>query len=241
MLKILSIGNSFSQDAQRYLHQIAKHDNFELYCENLYIGGCSLQTHCENIKGDLANYELEINGKSTGRLVSIKQALLEREWDFITLQQVSTSSGHFETYLPYADELSEYVKKHCRTAKLLVHQTWAYEEGSELLTDLAGYETSHEMLKAITEAYSKFYKRINASGLIPSGQAMMRAIDLGLKKAHRDTFHASFGAGRYLLGLTWYKYLSGKDITNNTFDAFDEPVLEAERKIVIEAVNAVIV
>ncbi len=29
MIKILSIGNSFSQDVQRYLHQIAKNEGVE--------------------------------------------------------------------------------------------------------------------------------------------------------------------------------------------------------------------
>jgi hypothetical protein len=32
--------------------------------------------------------------------------------------------------------------------------------------------------------------------------------------------------------------LTGKDITNNDFDDFDEPVSDEERKIAIKAVNA---
>ncbi|MGN1128615.1 MAG: DUF4886 domain-containing protein, partial [Candidatus Flemingiibacterium sp.] len=45
MLKVLSIGNSFSQDAQRWLHDIAAADGVELLAKNLYIGGCSLERH----------------------------------------------------------------------------------------------------------------------------------------------------------------------------------------------------
>ena len=41
-MNILSIGNSFSQDAQRYLHDIAKADGVVLSAFNLYIGGCPL-------------------------------------------------------------------------------------------------------------------------------------------------------------------------------------------------------
>ena len=41
-MKVLAIGNSFSQDATRYLHQIAKANQFDLKVVNLYIGGCSL-------------------------------------------------------------------------------------------------------------------------------------------------------------------------------------------------------
>lgn len=42
-MNILAIGNSFSQDATRYLHQIAAADGVPLHVANLYIGGCSLE------------------------------------------------------------------------------------------------------------------------------------------------------------------------------------------------------
>ena len=58
-MKILSIGNSFSQDAQRYLHELAKAEGVDIQTQNLYIGGCSLETHYQNMKGDLMEYELE--------------------------------------------------------------------------------------------------------------------------------------------------------------------------------------
>ena len=48
-MNVLSIGNSFSQDAHRYLHAIAKADGVELHTFNLYIGGCSLSRHYRNM------------------------------------------------------------------------------------------------------------------------------------------------------------------------------------------------
>ncbi len=48
-MKILSIGNSFSQDAHRYLYEIAKKDGVDVKPVNLYIGGCSLRTHYINM------------------------------------------------------------------------------------------------------------------------------------------------------------------------------------------------
>ena len=45
---------------------------------------------------------------------------------------------------------------------------------------------------------------------------------------------------RDLLALCWFKYLTGRDITENTFDELDVPVTEEERKIVIAAVNNVL-
>ena len=41
-MDILSLGNSFSQDAQRYLHGIAKAGGASIESFNLCIGGCPL-------------------------------------------------------------------------------------------------------------------------------------------------------------------------------------------------------
>ena len=41
-MKVLAIGNSFSNDAMRYLHGIAKADGVDMKTVNLFIGGCPL-------------------------------------------------------------------------------------------------------------------------------------------------------------------------------------------------------
>ena len=235
MLKILSIGNSFSQDAQRYLYEIAKRNGVALKTVNLYIGGCSLRTHYLNVIEDSADYSFEFNGKSTGIKVSIDQALASDDWDVITLQQVSASSTKYETYTPYLEFVCEHVRKFCPKAKVYIHETWAYEEGSERLKSV-GYLSSSDMLADLTHAYATARKTINADGIIPSGQVMFNATQMGIDKVHRDTFHASLGVGRYMLALTWYKALTGNDIVGDTFSDFDEPVSEEEREIAIRAV-----
>ena len=93
------------------------------------------------------------------------------------------------------------------------------------------------MLSAVQNAYKTAKEKISADGIIPSGTAMSEAVRLGIKKIHRDTFHASLGAGRYLLALVWFKYLTKMDITNNKFDTLDEPITEQEREILIQAAN----
>ena len=236
-MKILSIGNSFSQDAQRYLHALAKCEGVEIKTVNLYIGGCSLKTHYENISENKRAYAFEFNGEKTGIAVSVNDALMSDEWDYVTLQQVSSESGNFESYTPYIETLSDYVKEHCPNAKIILHETWAYEDGSELLSAKTPFKSAEEMLSAAQKAYRKARELISADGIIPSGTAMMEALKLGIKKIHRDTLHASLGMGRYLLSLLWYKYFTGNDIKNNKFDTLDEPITEEEREIVIKAVN----
>ena len=44
-MKVLAIGNSFSNDAMRYLHEIAKADGVDMKTVNLFIGGCPLSRH----------------------------------------------------------------------------------------------------------------------------------------------------------------------------------------------------
>ena len=50
MLRILAVGNSFSEDATYYLHQILEIAGVENQVVNLYIGGCSLEKHWRNIE-----------------------------------------------------------------------------------------------------------------------------------------------------------------------------------------------
>ncbi len=45
MMKVLAIGNSFSQDATRYLRKIAQASGEDMKVVNLYIGGCPLSRH----------------------------------------------------------------------------------------------------------------------------------------------------------------------------------------------------
>lgn len=185
----------------------------------------------------MASYEYQLDGVKTGLKVSIRQVLRSQDWDVITLQQASGKSARWDTYTPYLEAVAAYVRKYCPHTKLVIHQTWAYENGSEKLMN-QNFETDAAMFAAVEQAYNKAAELISADGIIPSGKAMLIASQTGIEKVHRDTFHASYGAGRYLLALVWFKYLTGKDITENDFNDFDEPVTEEERKIIIAAANA---
>ncbi len=238
-MNILSIGNSFSQDAQRYLHKIACSDKYELNTYNLYIGGCPLSLHFRNMLINDSVYDLEMNGQGTGFKVSLKQALLNRDWDVITFQQASTKSIDYSTYQPYLNKLVEYVREYVPKAKIVIHQTWAYEQGSDRLSSL-GYNNQSDMFDDLHNAYSSAVKDIDADMVITSGFLLQKLIQSGIEKVHRDTFHASFGVGRYAIGLLWYAVLSGNDINNNSFCDFDEQVTDEEVAIVKKCINEVL-
>ena len=236
-MKVLSIGNSFSQDAQRNLHALAKHNRIAIRAVNLYIGGCSLRTHYLNMLENNDAYTYEFNGESTGLRVSISQVLASDDWDVVTLQQASHLSARYETYQPYANELAAHIRKYCPRAKLMIHETWAYEEGSERLLTVGKFESATAMHAAIRDAYEKTAKDIGAYGIIPCGDAMIHAAVEGGLTIHRDSFHASFGIGRYLLSLCWLRALTGADISEDSFMPLDAPITDDERRIIIRAVN----
>ncbi len=227
-MQILSIGNSFSQDAHRYIHGIARADGEELTTCNLFIGGCSLSTHYRNMLSGKPAYGLEVDGGRTGFFVSMEEALLNRDWDVVTLQQASPYSNRYETYQPYLDALTEYIRKCVPKAEIAIHQTWAYAPDSVKLTETMGYSTHSEMFADVEAAYSKAAKDIGVDLVIPSGAVMHALIAAGAEIVHRDPIHASFGLGRYALGLLWYTVLTGQDIRMNTFSDFDEPVSPEE-------------
>lgn len=238
-MRVLAIGNSFSQDAMRYLHYSALRSGVKMDVVNLMIGGCPLEWHYQNMLSGAKKYALEFNGAATGFSVSLTEALLSSHWDVITIQQVSHQAPFYDKYYePYIQELAAYIRKCAPRAKVLIQQTWAYEEGSARLTQELKYEKSADMLKDIVESYNKAANVINADGIIRSGEMMYKLSTSGIDKVHRDTFHASLGAGRYALALLWLRTLCKIDVTGNSFSDFDVPVTDEEKKIIWSVVDS---
>ena len=125
MIKVLSIGNSFSQDATRYLEEIAQG---QIFSRNCYIGGCSLEMHWNNIAADAPLYAYEAAAQKLED-ISIRQAILREDWDWITVQLVSHLAGREETYEPYMGDILGYIRQLKKDVKIAFHRTWAYDPG----------------------------------------------------------------------------------------------------------------
>ena len=227
MKKFLCIGNSFGTDGARYLHGVARAAGVDTKVVNLYIGGCSLYRHYRNMLSGEKAYSYEINGFSSGLCVSLKEALLSDEWDAIYTQQCSPDSGEPETYEPFASRLAAFVRECCPHAKFFVQETWTFETDAPRFLKTS-YRTPETHIEAIRECYKKMAEITEADGIIPCGDAMyalwQRKAELGIDAVHRDGFHAHFGHGRYLLALTIFSALTGRDVRENTFCDFDTEV-----------------
>ena len=245
-MKILSIGNSFSEDAQAYLHALAEQRGIDLVCVDLAIGGCSLQTHWENVTENRANYLYGVNGGAWAeQLVTIKEILEKEHFDAITLQQVSGFSGQYESYQPYLNDLAAYVREMQPGADLYFHRTWAYEWGSPH-GDFARYDCDQiKMYEAIRVA-SEAACLVTGATMIHSGTVIQKlrktvpAFDYrnGGESLCRDSFHMSETYGRFAVALTWLATFSGQKIAPMPFMDLDEGLIAEICKIVNEIVFA---
>ncbi|MBO5338944.1 MAG: DUF4886 domain-containing protein [Clostridia bacterium] len=216
-MNILCIGNSFSEDATRYLHQIS---DGKMYVRNLYIGGCSLERHWSNIVNESADYEWQKNGRLL-KMISINEAVTKKKWDYITVQQVSQDSGIAETYEPYLTNILEFLKEQCPKAEIVFHRTWAYDDNSTH-GGFANYDNNRKtMINAIIEASNQLAGK-HSLRVIPNGEAIELARDLpefqGERNINRDGFHLSLDYGRYLAGLVMYGFFSGDSPLNVTYE-----------------------
>ncbi len=212
MIKILAIGNSFSQDATAFIEVLD--DNF--FVRNLYIGGCSLERHANLCLSGEREYEYQHNGQAVSQdKVCLKQALTAEPWDFVTVQQASGFSGVEESYYPHLTTLLNYVKKYSN-AKILFHQTWSYEKYADH-PDFARYgNDSEKMWKRIEKVSKTVCERENLP-IIPCGELIARLkkqpyfdLDKGGISIHADGYHLSKNYGRMATAGLWIKYFTGK-------------------------------
>ena len=235
-LRLLSIGNSFSVDAQEHLYGIAQDMGFDnIILGNLYFGGCSLQGHYGYMVNNKASYTYYKN--TTGAWTQKENAtmyegLTDEDWDYITLQQASGASGMSDTYEPYLSKLVQYVNdnKTNDKAELVWHMTWAYS-GDSTHQDFVKYDNDQmKMYEGIVNAVKEnIADNKDFALVIPSGTAIQNARMSALGDTLcRDGFHLELGYGRYLAGLTWMHTITGLPIDDVSFipnNMFDEETL----------------
>ena len=248
VLRVLAIGNSFSDDATQHLYQLAADCGAEeIILGNLYIGGCSLSTHWSNASGNKPAYDYRKNTDgnwNTRPQTTMEYGIQDEDWDYITLQQASGLSGAADTYNSDLDNLITYVqeKKTNPDAKLGWHMTWAYQSDSNH-GDFPRYNKDQmTMYNAITSAVqTKVANHAGIDFVIPSGTAIQNARTSYLGDTlTRDGYHLSLNLGRYIAGLTWIAEITGWSIADIDYVPSIEEIPSQYLPLIREAVqNAV--
>jgi hypothetical protein len=221
IIRILAIGNSFSQDAvEQYLWNLFDAVGETVIIGNMYIGGCTLETHYNNSVSDAGNYYYRkvVDGTKTEQSgKSLSFGLEDENWNIVTFQQASGKSGIAASYEPYLDSLIAYVGRKAPKAKLYFHQTWAYASSSDH-AEFPNYDKNQmtmytAIVGAVQQALAAHSKLV---GVIPSGTAIQNARTSYLGDSfNRDGYHLEATYGRFTAACTWYETLSGKDVTAN--------------------------
>lgn len=241
-LKVLDIGNSYTQDAQTYLPQIIKASgidtDFSLY--RAFRPSASFKTwvDCWN-DADNEYYSIDfcagtsldgISGSGSafdGAL--FRKALQSVKWDIILIHQVSTYSNDYSLWEGngaggYLQELIRIIRvtnPQVTIGYLMTHSYrgsyWANTEGSSLLR----WRNTAEATKQLKQEYGIDF-------IIPYGTAVQNLRASSLNDTYEfseDGTHMGAGLGDYVAGCCYFESLLapryGVSVWGNTFRLTD--------------------
>lgn len=182
-LRVLFIGNSFT-----YYYNLPQVVHTMAASDNV-----TLITRQMTIGG--SNLELHWKGEKDSRA---KQMIEEEPWDFVVLNNHSLATiNDPEGFVDYSKKFVDLIRE--KGARPVMMMTWAYK-------------SNPLMQKTISEAYKAFCQAHEVE-FVPAGEIIAEARrnrpDLNL---FADDKHPSHN-GTYLLGLSFYKFFSGKNVS----------------------------
>ena len=246
LIRVLCIGNSFSWDAvEQELVPLCEEKGIEIEVHNLYYGGCSLQQHADFLLKDTAAYSHRVcKNYHSGPIrhlqsrtvnkepVTLRQALRNGKYDFISMQQASHDSGIRDSYEPWLSMLIDTVRAYQPDAQLCWMQTWAYSKDATHPA-YPRYQSNQQIMWDSIQACTRFVLETNNSPrddfsqlstlnsqlvLVPCGLAIQNARETKLGDTLcRDGYHLNYIYGRYTASCVWYEILTGKDVRRNPY------------------------
>ena len=173
-VRVLVVGNSFSNNATRFLPDLAKEGGHELVIAKAQAGGCSLERHWKAVEAWRANPEDAAGKIYSGK--SLEQHAAGKTWDVVTIQQNSMNSTDPATYRPYAEKLHAHLRQLAPGATIWVHQTWAYRTDAAKFGQLAPGKhaaSQREMWERSRAAYAELAREFRLP-MLPVGDAFWR-------------------------------------------------------------------
>lgn len=169
-LKILTIGNSFTDSLAQYFPGVVESvPGCKLRLEFANHGGCELSRHWSYIENEEQDINCKMYQKNSFKL---KEILTKEKWDVVSIQQASHASWNPETYQPYANHIYNYIKKYAPQAEVIIQQTWAYRSDDPRIMPGGDWNFDQPgMYERLTTAYMKLAQEMNLR-VIPVGCAV---------------------------------------------------------------------
>lgn len=227
-LKILAIGNSFTNNSTLYLPWMANTLDADSICfAKLYQSGASLKMHWSNHCKKSSEYTMHYSDHGewvSTDIASIDDALNILEWDIIVIQQASYNSGHYSTFQPALDFLVALFRESNPKVQIAFNYTWAYFPWA-----------THQYFDDFNKDTDLMYDAImNACGMASENldlkilsATLVR--DMRLKFAEEeetfstDGMHITNPLLQYALSSLWYESLVTPKIATSCLTVTDYP------------------
>lgn len=215
-LRILAIGNSFTNDTMRFVSKIANSAGYDVTVGVLWKGSIALSDHLEYLQNDEPEYQFDQFTKENGyervtQEAVLPSTVLQQDWDLVFLQQISHLSGEPSSYYDaqgnsYVTQLTQLIRTECPNPDLSFSwlMGWAYAQ------DFGGSSFSRynndqmTMYRAISNTVENtVWSTGEFESIIPVGTSVqnVRSSYVG-DNLNRDGRHLSYGMGRYAAGMT---------------------------------------
>ena len=234
-IKILTIGNSYTQNALLFVHLMLKQLGVtgNIKVVNAFLPGGYLKQHAANMKTGVhsANFRRQLFPDNChvdwGTTLTTPEAVVkEDDWDVIVLQQADEEPPFFSTY-DDIDYIIAYLAEHSRKKdyKLGWHMTWSYSN----LQPGCDQSLYNQYIIEATQTWVVPILKTNGGPfdfIIPVGTAIQKARAL-LFGDHLNCDSPQWGqlplpdkpdylhlnnVGCYVAGAMWIKTITGYDI-----------------------------
>lgn len=251
VLNVLLIGNSFCYYFTDELYAMLQeyYPDREINVVNAYKSGCLMREHYAwLLDSSVTRYQfITVNkdGRKTLYNMSLKEGMMLRDWDVISLQQhyppkvAMDYDVAMETITPYDETLYNFLKTYFPKADLYWQQTWAYQIGyaGSLSAEADSVEEDNKVLDLEKQLLNHSVIRQTAlevcvrNGVTraPLGDAWAIIRDggngydnlcarEGTNSDLGDYYHdGDIGGGQYLNACVWFEMITGADCTTLTY------------------------
>lgn len=217
-MRILGIGNSFTQDLMHDVPVLLEGDTALVELAFLQKSSGTIEDHLSNLQSNQREYlyyHYNNHSQNWDTLTTcINDVLRNRSWDYIILHQASFHAGVFSTVKNSLPELSDYLLEVQPHAKLVWQLTWAYAQNARF-NEFSIYDYSQsQMLYQIVDVAAQILHDpllYHINSIIPSGIVIQRLRQSRLEDANTDLCldgrHIDQNIGRYALACTFYQML----------------------------------
>ncbi len=243
-MKILSIGNSFSQNMHAYVHDMALAAGEDVTVVNAYYGGCTMRRHTVFYDKNIPIYKWFIDSKLFKDGVTLREIISSDVFDFVTLQ---SGTGGWEEYgevtpnSPYIGKLIDVAKEYQPRATLVYNHYWADSDACTRSVFKYVFGSSRKAMQEHWQRYADEARdEYGIKYINPCGKAVDIAYEKMGERLYLDGYHMC-RVGNYLLGCEWVEYFTGSQVPESFIPAppedskYDIPMPDDNERAIMRA------